>query len=332
MSGIDFTVFKGSPSGIVETKSYRALPTGTQVLVKVTHSGICWTDEVFKHADMVLGHEGVGVVQQLGEAVQGFKVGDVVGWGYVHKTCGTCTCCLAGHDNYCAVRTIYGYANKDQGSFGTHAIWDASWLFKIPKEIAPEHAAPLMCAGATVFAIIDSYNIRPTDRVGVVGIGGLGHLAIQFLAKIGGRVVVFSNTEAKREEAMKLGAAEFYPTTGVQKLDIGVTLDHLIITANLVPDQWMLYMSVMSNMGSVYPLTVSSEPLKIPAMPLNARGIKFQGSVGASRGVQKKMLQFAAAHNIKPTIEQFPMTKAGVEEGMAKLREGRMRYRAVLVA
>jgi len=95
--GIDFTVFKGSAEGgIVQATSHRALPMGNEVLVKITHSGICGTDEHYKHVDMALGHEGVGIVQQLGPEVKGLEVGDVVGWGYVHKTCGRCAHCMAG--------------------------------------------------------------------------------------------------------------------------------------------------------------------------------------------------------------------------------------------
>ncbi|KAJ7690125.1 chaperonin 10-like protein [Mycena rosella] len=326
---IDFTVFKGSPhDGIVEATSHRALPTGNEVLVKITHSGICGTDEHYKHAEMALGHEGVGTVEQVGERVKGLKVGDVVGWGYLHKTCGACPLCLAGHDNYCTAAEMYGTANFDQGSFGTHAIWDASWLFKIPAGLAPEDAAPLMCGGAAVFGVI--YNIHPTDRVGVVGVGGLGHLAIQFLAKMGARAVVFSSTEAKRAEALQLGAAEFYVTKGVEALDIGTPLDHLLVTTNSLPD-WSLYMNVMQSMGRMCLLTISGTDVVIPALPLAMRGLTVQGSGVASRGVYAKMLDFAAAHKIKPIIEHFPMTKEGVEEGMAKLREGRVRYKAVLV-
>jgi len=188
-----------------------------------------------------------------------------------------------------------------------------------------------MCGGSTVFTVIDTYNIRPTDRVGVVGVGGLGHLAIQFLAKMGVHVVVFSSTDAKRAEALQLGAAEFYATKGVKELKIGAPLDHLLVTTSFLPD-WMLFLNVMSSMGSIYPLTISGTDLVIPAMPLVTKGITVQGSAVASRGLQVKTLEFAAAHHIKPIIERFPMTKEGVEEGMAKLREGRMRYRAVLVA
>lgn len=129
--------------------------------------------------------------------------------------------------------------NLHQGSFGSHAIWDASFLFNVPEGLAAEDAAPLMCGGATVFNVIESYNIRPTDRVGVVGVGGLGHLAIEFLAKMGATVVVFSSTDSKREEALALGASEFYATKGVNELKIGKPIDHLLVTTNFLPN-WNL--------------------------------------------------------------------------------------------
>ncbi|KAJ7657518.1 chaperonin 10-like protein [Mycena rosella] len=328
---VEFIVFKGSASdGIVRSTSRRALPTGTQVLVKITHSGICGTDEHYEHADMVLGHEGVGTVEKLGEGVKGLKVGDVVGWGYTHKTCGDCCYCLSGHDNFCTTAETYGTGNFDQGSFGSHAVWDASWLFKIPAGLAPEAAAPLMCGGGTVFSVIDTYNIRPTDRVGVMGIGGLGHLAIQFLAKMGVRVVVFSSTEAKRAEALQLGAAEFYATAGAAALDIGAPLDHLFVTTSVLPD-WSIFLNAMKSMGRIYLLTASSADLVVPSLPVVTRGLTIQGSMVASRAAQIKMLDFAALHGVNPIIERFPMTKEGVDEGMARLREGRIRYRAVLV-
>ncbi|KAF7335387.1 hypothetical protein MVEN_02191200 [Mycena venus] len=350
---IDFTVYKGSSTGqgIVKATSHRDLPAGNDVLVKITHSGICGTEEHLKHVDMALGHEGVGTVERVGERVKDLKVGDIVGWGSISKTCGSCVHCMAGHDNYCTTPERYGVNNLDQGSFGSHAIWDASWLFKIPAGIAPENAAPLMCGGASVFAAIDTYNIRPTDRVGVAGIGGLGHLAIQFLSKMGVRVVAFSSTEAKREEALQLGAAEFYATAGVETLAIGPLLDHLLVTTSFLPN-WTLrvpfsrlvsrlliidylvsrYLNIMNAMGSIHVLTLSGMDLVIPAMPVLVKGLTIQGSAAASRAVQVKMLEFAALHQIKPIIERFPLTKEGVEEAMAKLRDGRIRYRAVLVA
>ncbi|KAJ7465111.1 hypothetical protein FB451DRAFT_1488293 [Mycena latifolia] len=297
---IEFTVFKGSAN------EDHATPTGNQVLVKITHSGICGTDEHYKWS----------WAMRIGEDVKGFNVRDIVGWGYTHKTCGTC------QDQYCTDAEWYGTHKFHQGSFGSHAIWDTSFLFKIAGSLAPEHAAPLMCG-----AVIESYNIRPTDRVGVVGIAGLGHLAIQFLAKMGTSVVVFSSTESKREEALRLGATEFYATKGVEKFEMG-KLDHLL--TSFVPN-WSPYLSVMKAKGTVYPLTVSFGDLVMPYLPILLGGITIQGSAVAAHSVHKRMLEFAAQHHIEPIIERFPLTKSGMEEGMARLREGKMRYRAVLV-
>ncbi|KAJ7180832.1 NADP-dependent alcohol dehydrogenase [Mycena filopes] len=320
--GIDFTVFKGSPDGIVQATHHLDLPTGNEVLIKITHSGICGTDEHYRHSDLVLGHEGVGIIQEVGPDVKEFKIGEAVGWGYTHKTCGVCPQCLLGEDQYCRYREYYGVHNFHQGSFGSHAIWDASFVFHIPDGLALESAAPLMCGGASVFNVLETHNIRSTDRVGVVGIGGLGHLAVIFLAKMGASVVVFSSTESKREEAMKLGATEFYTTSGVEELAIGKPLDHLLVTTNSLPN-WKLFLDVIKPRGSIYPMTVSSGSLDIPSFPVLVNGFTIQGL---------QMLEFAARHGVNPIIERFPMTKTGVEEGMAKLREGKMRYRGVLVA
>ncbi|KAJ7071994.1 putative NADP-dependent alcohol dehydrogenase C 2 [Mycena amicta] len=329
---VEFTVFKGSPSGhIVETKTRLDAPSGKQVLLRITHSGICGTDEHYKTTDMVLGHEGVGIVEAVGEAVTRLKVGDVVGWGYMHKTCGECESCLKGQDQYCTYREWYGTHNFHQGSFGSHAIWDDTFLFKIPPALAPELAAPLMCSGSTTFGVIEAYNIRPTDRVGVIGVGGLGHLAIQFLAKMGSEVVVFSSSDSKKEEATRLGAKEFHATKGVEKFENVKPLDHLIITTSFLTD-WKPFVQIMKNEGSIYPITISGDDLVVPILPIVLAGIRIQGTVIASRAVTLRMLDFAARNGIAPIIETFPMTKAGVEEGMQKLRDGKMRYRGVLVA
>ncbi|KAJ7881402.1 NADP-dependent alcohol dehydrogenase-like protein [Mycena leptocephala] len=224
----------------------------------------------------------------------------------------------------------YGVANFHQGSFGSHAIWDASFLFKVPAGIAPEDATPLMCRGATVFNVIESFNIRPTDRVGVVGIGGLGHFAIQFLAKMGASVVVFSGTGSKHEEAMRLGATEFYTTKGIESFNIGKA-DHLLVTTSFHPD-WNVFLSVLKPTGTIYPLSADTGELRLPFFPIFTQGLTIQASMIAARSVHRRMLDFAARHQVKPIIERFPMTKDGVEEGVAKLREGKMRYRGVLVA
>ncbi|KAG2149117.1 chaperonin 10-like protein [Suillus bovinus] len=330
--GIDFTVFKGSSSGkIVTSTTHKDGLKPDEVLLKITHAGLCGTDLHYKTTDMVLSHEGVGVVQQVGSDVTTFKKGDRAGWGYLHNSCGHCDECLSGNEIFCSKRAMYANADLDQGGFASHAIWKAGFLFHIPDEISSSEAAPLMCAGATVFNAMHLHGMISTDRVGIIGVGGLGHLAIQFAAKMGCQVVVFSHTEDKREEAMNLGASEFYATKDVQTLDIGAPLKHLFVTTSQQPE-WKCYLKTLTPHAKIYPLTVSSDTLTLPYMQLVVNGITLQGSICPSRGTHVKMLRFAAFHGIRPIVQEFPMTEAGIEEAIDKLEKGKVRYRAVLVA
>lgn len=167
------------------------------------------------------------------------RSGERAGWGYLHNACLHCDQCLSGNEIFCPKRALYGVADFDQGAFASHAIWREAFLFHIPVAISSAAAAPLMCAGATVFNALELHGVRPTDRVGVIGIGGLGHLAIQFAAKMGCNVVVFSGTDSKRDEAKALGAHEFYATKGAKNLDIGRPVNYLIVTTSANPD-WNL--------------------------------------------------------------------------------------------
>lgn len=237
---VDYTVFKGSADGsIVEAKGHRDLKP-TEVAVKLTHCGICGTDEHFRRADQGLGHEGVGTVTALGDLVSetsDLQIGDTVGMGWWHKLCGRCEACLSGRDNACEVATSYGSSDVDQGCFGTAVTWDVSTLFKIPSGITKEDAGPLMCGGATVWDPLYAGGLKPGNRVGILGVGGLGHLAIQFAAKMGYEPVVFSTTASKEAEARKFGAKEFYCTKdGLEELQKQVGKVHmLLVTANVMP-------------------------------------------------------------------------------------------------
>jgi D-arabinose 1-dehydrogenase-like Zn-dependent alcohol dehydrogenase len=232
-----FTVYRGSKDGSIhESTTHRPDLTDDEVLVRVTASGVCGTDEHYRTIDMGLGHEGAGIVESVGPSVQKMAIGDRVGWGYIHGSCGNCKQCLNGKENLCAERKQYGNANLDQGSFASHGVWREAFLFRIPDGLSDEAAAPLMCGGATVFGALRLYDIPPTTTIGIVGVGGLGHLAIQFARKMGADVVVFSGTDSKREEAIKLGANEFYATKGLKKLDMGARkLDVLIVTTSFQP-------------------------------------------------------------------------------------------------
>jgi D-arabinose 1-dehydrogenase-like Zn-dependent alcohol dehydrogenase len=277
---------------------------------------------------MVLGHEGVGVVEAVGPACRVLKKGDRVGWGYEVDSCGHCIECLQGAETFCPERAMYGAKNLDQGSFASHAIWRESFLYTIPGGISDSEAAPLQCGGATMFTAL--HGIKPSDTVGILGVGGLGHLAIQFAAKMGCRVVVLSGTDRKRDEAMKLGAHEFIATKGASELKTSWPLNRLLVTA-AVPPNWDLVLPIMAPRSAIYPLSVATGNFEIPYMSLILQGITVVGSLVAPRHLHRQMLDFAAVHQIKPIVEKFPMTEQGIAEAMDKLDKGQVYYRAVLV-
>ena len=255
---------------------------------------------------------------------------------------------------YCPDAEHYGYSNHDQGSFASHTVIQEMFLVVIPDAISMENAGPFMCGGSTVFEPLWRYGVQAMDRVGIVGIGGLGHLAIQFAAKMGCEVVVFSGSEDKREEAMQLGATEFYSMKGKQagEVNIGKPIKYLLLCSSAQPD-WSMYVfspsSQLSEMAltllncrylpflaphcTIFPLTVDGEnPVNIALGPLNLRPIRIQGSAVASRTSIVKMLDFAARNNIMPIIQKYRMTVEGIEEALDVIQAGKMRYRGVLEA
>jgi D-arabinose 1-dehydrogenase-like Zn-dependent alcohol dehydrogenase len=325
-----FTVYKGSKDGkIVKAQTTKDDLKEDQCLIKVTASGLCGTDEHYAHADMALGHEGCGVVEELGPNVKELKKGDRVGWGYEHNSCGRCDQCLTGRETYCSKREMYGEANLDQGSFASHGVWREAFLFKLPDELTDSEAAPLMCGGATVFNALYTYGVKPTDRVGVMGVGGLGHLAIQYAAKMGCDVVVLSGTDSKKDEAMKLGANEFVATKGKSEISVSRPIDALLVTTSALPD-WKQIIPCLAPNAIIFPMTVSFDDFKIPHLALVTQGITIQGSVVAARAVHRQMLKFSALHGIKPITMEFPLNESGIEDAMKTLRDGKMRYRGVL--
>ncbi|OQU95990.1 Alcohol dehydrogenase GroES-like domain-containing protein [Cladophialophora immunda] len=232
---VSFEVFRGSREGKIVKDTTTRLLGPNDALVKLTHSGLCGTDEHLLHTGCVLGHEGVGIVEDVGSQVQGLKPGDRVGFGYVHNVCGQCHYCLNGMEQFCADVQIYGEADLDEGSFGSHVVWAADMLAKIPSGLELKHAAPMMCAGATVWTALTMYGLKPGDRVGIFGMGGLGHLAIQFAAKLGCEVAVISSSGSKKDEAIKLGATDFYVMKGLE-LSENKKINHLLICGSGNPD------------------------------------------------------------------------------------------------
>lgn len=261
-------------------------------------------------------------------------------------------------DQYCDFKEAYGFNNLDIGTFASHVVWHESMVIKLPPGLEPEYAAPLMCGGAAVWGAMTSYDLKPGDRVGIAGVGGLGHMAIQFASALGCDVVVLSTNESKRNEAMALGAKEFHLIDDAIREKIK-RLHHLYWCGNSHPDffkyvlfytfplyiletqaskrhEWKLIadrvLPLIAPGGSIYPLTVSLDPCLVNIQQLVSNGIRIQGSSVASRRSIRRLLDFVVLHGIRPITMSFPLNKDGIQRAFQVLEEGRMRYRAVLVA
>jgi len=300
------------------------------ILVKITHSSLCGTDLAYIPYGIALGHEGIGVVEKVGSSVTQFKVGERAGGGYHRGSCGQCKYCLSGQDIWCYSRKVFGEGDWNNGTFADYYLGSETFLHKIPESLSSEDAAPLQCAGATVYsALIET--VKANQRVGVIGIGGLGHLAIQFAKKLGAEVVAFSTSQSKEEEAKGFGADEFYILGEIGKMEEPV--DVLVVAGNKQPDwEKFLVKNVLSRAGTIVPLCAPHSNLELPATPMFFDGYNIHSSLVASRGVHDDMLTFAARHGIKPKLERFPFTEAGLQEAVEKLKEGKIRYRGVLIA
>ena len=324
-----------APGAELKPFTYEAAdPTGTQVRVKVEACGICYSDVSlwkneweFSEYPLVPGHEVVGIVEATGPAVASLNEGDRVGIGWFSKSCMTCDSCMAGDHNLCA--SAEGISVGRHGGFADRVVVDEAWAVPVPSAISPECAGPLFCGGITVFNPILQSGVKPTDRVGVVGIGGLGHMALQFLDKWGCEVTAFTSNPAKAERAKQLGADHVVSSTDTAAMEaLAGKFDFLLITVN-VPLDWSAIMATLGPRGTLHVVGAVSEPLPIAAFDLIMQQRTVAGSPLGSPKSCRTMLEFAARHGIAPTVETFPFSQ--VNEAMAKLIDEKPAHRLVLV-
>ncbi|KAK4217334.1 GroES-like protein [Rhypophila decipiens] len=334
LSGKEFNTYRSSNNKLTTIPS--TIPSTLlphQILIRITHSGVCYTDyEYFKYGSpAALGHEGVGLVEAVGSSVRSVSIGDRVGTGFLRDSCMDCRYCLTGKDIWCLDRAVFGLGDIEQGSFSGYYIGKEGYVFKIPEGLASADAAPLQCAGATVYSALAD-NVRPGDRVGILGVGGLGHLAIQFAEKMGNQVVVFSTSRDKETEARGFGASEFVLLGELEKLSKPV--DVLIIAGAKYPDwEKVLVKEIVARLGTIIPLPAPTMgPYVLPASQIFWEGYKLHSSLTASRAQHVEMLEFAARHNIKPAVQLYEFKgPETVEDIFEKLGKNQVRYRAVLV-
>ncbi len=317
-----------------ESFQYELGDLGAQeVDIAVESCGICHSDlSMLENAwgitafPFVPGHEVIGKVTAAGDQVAHLSVGDRVGLGWHAGYCMYCDQCLSGHHNLCTLAepTIAGR----HGGFADVVRAHSASVAKIPEALDAKKAGPLLCGGMAVFSPFVELDISPTSSVGVIGIGGLGHLALKFARAWGCEVTAFTSSESKQEEAMSLGAHHAINSRDPDAIQAVARRFDLVINTVNVPLDWNAYIDTLKPMGKLHFLGAVTEPLDINVLPLMFGQQAVTASPVGSPAVIRKMLDFAARHDVAPVTEHFSMEK--VNDAMEHLRSGKARYRIVL--
>ncbi|WP_330205401.1 NADPH-dependent aldehyde reductase Ahr [Cyanobacterium sp. Dongsha4] len=320
--------------GILKPFQYQLPPIGAyEVDIQVQHCGICHSDlSLLENAwgvtqyPFVPGHEIVGTVLAVGQDVVHLKKGDRVGLGWHSAYCLHCDQCLTGNHNMCysAQATIVGR----HGGFADIVRAKVPSVVKLPDSVDMRTAGPLLCGGITVFNPLIQFNILPTAKVGVIGIGGLGHIAVQILRAWGCEVTAFTSSESKIEEALKMGANKTLNSRDSEELKSAENSFDLILSTVNVELDWSTYLSLLKPKGRLHLLGVVLEPLNLSVSSLLSRQKSVSASPVGSPNAIAQMLEFCQRHNIKPITQHFPLKE--VNEAMEHLRAGKARYRVVL--
>ncbi|KND03420.1 uncharacterized protein SPPG_00906 [Spizellomyces punctatus DAOM BR117] len=330
-------------SGELKPFAYTPRPLGEEdVEIKIHYCGICGSDIHTIDSGwgptpypVIPGHEIVGQVTAKGAKVTHLNVGDRVGVGAQCYACFKCRDCDRGYDNACD-RKLWTYASKypdgetTQGGYADKVRLQAQYAFRLPEALESTVAAPLLCAGLTTYAPLKRHGAGPGKRVGVLGIGGLGHLGLQWARALGAHVIAISHSPKKKDECLRLGAHEFI-NMGGDKAEIKKyrnTLDLILCCANPRNQDWPLYLSLLDVHGKLVIVSLPEEPLVIPPFSLTGKQVSVVGSAIGSKAELEDMLEFAAKHDVKAQVEVLPLRDC--QKAIDRVRKGDVRYRFVL--
>ena len=320
--------------GKFEKFEYDAGELGSEeVEIKVSHCGICHSDLSMLQDDwnmtkfpFVGGHEAVGKIIAAGENVKGLAIGDMVGLGWNSATCGFCDNCISGFQINCP--NLEGTIVERHGGFADRVRCNWDWAVKLPEGIDPAKAGPLFCGGVTVFNPFVQNDIKPTDKIGVIGIGGLGHLALQFADKWGCEVTAFTSDLSKTDELKALGADAVVGSRDDAELKkLAGKFDMIMSTVN-VSLNWQGYLAALAPKGNLHIVGAVIEPVPVVAFSLIAGQKAVSGTATGSPIVVRKMLEFCARHGIETVTESYKMSE--INDAFAHLESGKARYRIVL--
>jgi alcohol dehydrogenase (NADP+) len=332
-----------SPTSTLEPFNFeRREPGPHDVLIEILYCGIChsdihqardeWGGSIFP---MVPGHEIVGRVAGVGSQVKRFQVGELAGVGTMVDSCRVCESCKEGLEQYCAKHPSWTYNGLEQdgktptyGGYSTHIVVDEHYTLKISPKLLLANVAPLLCAGITTYSPLRHFNVGPGQQVGVVGLGGLGHMAVKLAASMGAEVTVFSTSKTKEQDARRLGAHDFVVSLDPKNLDALANRFDFILDAVSAPHDVNAYLNLLRRDGVMTMVGVPAKPLQVQASSLILKRRSLTGSgVGGIRETQE-MLDYCAEHNVTADVEVIPIQQ--VNEAFGRTVQGDVRYRFVI--
>ena len=313
------------------------------VLIDIAYAGICHSDIHTVRGEwgpiaypQVVGHEIVGTVAEVGSEVTKHQVGDRVGVGCMVNSCRECENCKAGMENYCLNGNVGTYASKDvdgtitQGGYATSVVVNDDFVLRVPESIPYEAAAPLLCAGITTYSPLAHWNAGPGKRVAVVGMGGLGHMAVKIAVAMGADVTVLSQTLSKQEDGLRFGAKDYYATSDESTFEKLQNTFDLIINTVSAPLDLNQYLALLRLDGTMVSVGAPPEPMPISVFTLMGKRRSYAASnIGGIRETQE-MLDFCAEHNIAPEIELI--SAEDINTAYERVLKSDVRYRFVIDA
>jgi alcohol dehydrogenase (NADP+) len=341
---------------MIPAKGYAAMSAGAQlqpfsferrevgpsdVLINITHCGICHSD-IHQARDewggsffpMVPGHEIVGTVAQTGDDVKHFRAGDTAGVGCFVDSCRLCAACREGQEQYCEPGMVLTYSGKThngeitQGGYSSKIVVDENYVLRIPESLSRAGAAPLLCAGITTYSPLRHWGIGKYHKLAVIGLGGLGHMAVKIAKALGTEVTVLSTSDRKQKDAARLGAADFASTSDPATFRRFARRFDFILDTVSAPHDYTAYINLLKTDGTLILVGAPAEPAPLQAFPLILNRRRIAGSlIGGIRETQA-MLDFCAEHKIESDIEVIGIQQ--VNQAYERVLRGDVRFRFVI--
>ena len=332
-----------SPTAPLEPFNFeRRDPGPHDVLIEILYCGIChsdihqardeWGGSIFP---IVPGHEIVGRVARVGSQVKRFKVGELAGVGCFVDSCRVCENCKEGLEQYCAghIAWTYNGTEKDEktptyGGYSSQIVVDENYTLKIPPKLPLANVAPLLCAGITTYSPLRHFKVGPGQRVGVVGLGGLGHMAVKLAASMGAEVTVLSTSKTKAQDARRLGAHDFVVSMDPKNLEALANRFDFILDTVSAPHDLNAYLNLLRRDGVMVLVGAPPKPIELQAFSLILKRRRLAGSVIGGLRETQEMLDYCAEHNIASDVEVIPIQQ--VNEAYDRTVKGDVRYRFVI--